>query len=232
MGTKHFDRECLGDNECPLDKIAMIITNLRCKMSVTKVTLRKKCLKTLQSLSSHDRKYRDAKLNAKLLSHPKVKSAKSVLAFWPLGMEPDIRSTIAALRRQKKVYLPFMEDDSFKMVTFRLPLTQKKFCICEPGNSNLKIKKIDVAIVPAVGVDGEGRRIGFGKGMYDRFFARLKHKPYIIFVQSKLCNTSKNICDKYDIQADLLITPQAYYAAAKGTKNDKRNTLRRWHSHS
>ncbi|MCJ7766657.1 MAG: 5-formyltetrahydrofolate cyclo-ligase [Thiovulaceae bacterium] len=201
-------------------------------MSVTKVTLRKECLKTLQSLSSHNRRYRDAKLMAKLLSHPKVKSAKSVLAFWPLGMEPDIRKATATLRRQKKVYLPFMENDSFKMVPFRLPLTQKKFGIYEPGNTNLKIKKIDVAIVPAVGVDGEGRRIGFGKGMYDRFFARLKQKPYLIFVQSKLCNTSKYICDKYDIKADLLITPQAYYAAAKGTKNDKRNTLRRWHSHS
>ena len=201
-------------------------------MSVTKVTLRKKCLKTLQMLSRHNSAYRNAKITAKLLKHPKIREAESVLAFWPLGMEPDIRSAIAALRRNKKVYMPFMEDDSFKMVPFRLPLTQKQFGIYEPGNTNLKIKKIDVAIVPAVGVDGEGRRIGFGKGMYDRFFARLKHRPYIIFVQSKLCNTSKYICDEYDIKADLLITPDAYYAAAKGTNNDKRNTLRRWHSHT
>jgi 5-formyltetrahydrofolate cyclo-ligase len=201
-------------------------------MSVTKVTLRKTCLKTLQTLSRHNSAYRNAKITAKLLKHPKIREAESVLAFWPLGMEPDIRSAIAALRRNKKVYMPFMEDDSFKMVPFRLPLTQKQFGIYEPGNTNLKIKKIDVAIVPAVGVDGEGRRIGFGKGMYDRFFARLKHRPYIIFVQSKLCNTSKYICDEYDIKADLLITPDAYYAAAKGTNNDKRNTLRRWHSHT
>lgn len=202
-------------------------------MSVTKVTLRKKCLETLQTLSPHNSRYRDAKVAAKLLRHPRVKNAKSVLAFWPLAMEPNIRGSIAALRQsKKKVYMPFMEYDSFKMVPFRLPLTPKKFGIYEPGNTNLKIKKIDVAIVPAVGVDGEGRRVGFGKGMYDRFFARLKHKPYIIFVQSRLCNTSEYICDEYDIKADLLITPEAYYAAAKGTKNDKRDTLRRWHCHT
>ncbi len=201
-------------------------------MSVTKVTLRKKCLKTLRTLSRHDQRSRNARLNAKLLKTPELLKAKSVLAFWPLDMEPDIRRTIETMRRHKKVYLPFMEDDSFKMVPFRLPLELKKFGIYEPGNTKLKIKKIDVAIVPAVGVDGEGRRIGFGKGMYDRFFAKLKHKPYVIFVQSKLCNTSKYICDEYDVKADLLITPQAYYAAAKGTNNDKRNTLRRWHSHS
>ena len=202
-------------------------------MSVTKATFRKKCLKTLQTLSRHNRCYRDAKVVAKLLSHPRVKSAESILAFWPLDSEPDIRGALAALRSQnKKIYMPFMEDDSFKMVPFRLPLTPKSFGIYEPGDTKLNIKKIDVAIVPAVGVDGEGRRIGFGKGMYDRFFARLKERPYIIFVQSKLCNTSKYICDEHDITADLLITPEAYYAAAKGTKNDKRNTLRRWHSHT
>ncbi len=202
-------------------------------MSVTKVTLRKECLKTLQTLSSHNSSYRNAKIVAKMLKNPKVKKARSILAFEPLGMEPNIRKNIAAFRRaKKKVYLPFMENDSFKMVPFRLPLELKRFGIYEPGNTNLKINKIDVAIVPAVGVDGEGRRIGFGKGMYDRFFARLKQRPYTIFVQSKLCNTSKYICDEYDVTADLLITPQACYAAAKGTKNDKRNTLRRWHSHT
>ncbi len=202
-------------------------------MSVTKVTLRKECLKTLQTLSSHNSSYRNAKIVAKILKNPKVKKARSILAFEPMGMEPNIRRNIAAFRRAgKKVYLPFMENDSFKMVPFRLPLELKRFGIYEPGNTNLKINKIDVAIVPAVGVDGEGRRIGFGKGMYDRFFARLKQRPYTIFVQSKLCNTSKYICDEYDVTADLLITPQACYAAAKGTKNDKRNTLRRWHSHT
>ncbi len=201
-------------------------------MSVTKVTLRKKCLKTLRTLSVHDQKSRNLKLNRRLLNTRKLKKAKHVLAFWPLDMEPDIRRSILNMRRHKKVYLPFMEDNSFKMVPFRLPLKPKRFGIYEPGNSKMNIKKIDVAIVPAVGVDGEGRRIGFGKGMYDRFFARLKYKPYVIFVQSKLCNTSKYICDKYDVKADLLITPHACYAAAKGTKNDKRNTLRRWHSHT
>jgi len=201
-------------------------------MSVTKVTLRENCLKHLKMLGQHNRSYRNGRLNAQLSRHPKLRLAKSVLGYWPLGMEPDIRSTLGTLRRTKKVYLPFMEDDSFKMVPFRLPLRPKRFGIYEPGNSNRKIKKIDVAIVPAVGVDGEGRRIGFGKGMYDRFFARLRKKPYIIFVQNELCNTTKYICDDYDVKADQLITPHARYSVMKGTNYDKRNTLRRWHSHT
>ena len=198
---------------------------------MTKTTLRKKCLKRLKTVGVHSKKYRDAKINRHLYNNQKLKKARHVLAFWPLGMESDIRPTLTHLRRQKNLYLPFMEDDSFKMVPFRFPLKPKRFGIYEPGNSQRKIKKIDVAIVPAVGVDGEGRRIGFGKGMYDRFFARLKHKPYIIFIQSQLCNTTQYICDDYDIKADELITPHACYRIMKGTNYDKRNTLRRRYRH-
>jgi len=201
-------------------------------MAVSKVTLREKCLKQLRNSSRDNYLLRGHKINKQLLRHKKLRNAKCVLGFWPLGMEPDIRLTLNTLRRQKNVYLPFMEDDSFKMVPFRLPLEAKKFGIYEPGNTNRKIKKIDVAIVPAVGVDGEGRRVGFGKGMYDRFFARLRKKPYIIFVQSELCKTTNYICDDYDVKADELITPHRCYSIMKDAYYDKRNTLRRRHSHA
>ena len=199
---------------------------------MTKTTLRQKCLKQLKTAGHHSKKYRNAKINRYLKNVSQLKKAEHVLAFWPLGLESDIRPTLTHLRRQKKLYLPFMEDDSFKMVPFRLPLRPKRFGIYEAGNSQRKIKKIDVAIVPAVGVDGEGRRIGFGKGMYDRFFARLGYRPYIIFIQSQLCNTNQYICDDYDIKANELITPHACYSIMKGTNYDKRNTLRRRYRHT
>ena len=100
-----------------------------------------------------------------------------------------------------------MQRQSFKMVPFRLPLKQKKFGIYEAGNTLRNINKIDIAVVPAVGVDGNFQRVGFGKGMYDRFFASLQKRPYIIFIQPTLCYTKKNICDDYDIACDLLLTP-------------------------
>ena len=71
-----------------------------------------------------------------------------------------------------------MDGVSFKMVPLRLPLERKAFGIYEPRASHRKINLIDVAIVPAVGVDGSLRRIGFGKGMYDRFFPTLKTRPF------------------------------------------------------
>ena len=124
-----------------------------------------------------------------------------------MDFEADIRGTITKMRQNCEIYLPFMQQQSFKMVPFRLPLKQKKFGIYEAGNTLRNIKKIDIAVVPAVGVDGNFQRVGFGKGMYDRFFAKLKKRPYIIFIQPTLCKTDKKVCDDYDIACDLLLTP-------------------------
>ena len=107
-----------------------------------------------------------------------------------------------------------MEGVSFKMVKFRLPLNIKKFNIKEPKNSFAKGKKIDLAIVPVLGVDGAFRRIGFGKGMYDRFFESLPYKPKIAFVELSDCITSSLVGESHDIQADIYITP--YFTKRRG----------------
>ena len=200
-------------------------------MAVTKVSLRQECLKKFRNLPKYNKSYNDHRLNQRLQNEIKKLDAKKLLIFWPLEIEPDIRRTVRYLRRSYELYLPFMEGDSFKMVPLRLPLERKAFGIYEAGNTLKKIKNIDVAIVPAVGVDAKARRIGFGKGMYDRFFASLRKRPKIIFVQSQHCYTDEDICDDYDISADLLLTPQALYSTAR-INNVKRNTLRRRRCHA
>ena len=99
-----------------------------------------------------------------------------------------------------------MIGQSFKPVPYRLPLKTKKFAVKEPNFSN-RMVKIDMAIVPVVGIDKLDKRIGFGKGMYDRFYEKLKSKPIVIFVQRVKCFTKDRITDAYDISADFYITP-------------------------
>ena len=159
--------------------------------------------------STHfNKKYKSCQVNNKLLSLLKDVKNKNILVYYPLKNELDITKTIMNLRKNNKVLLPFMQNKSFKVVPFRLPLKKKKFNIYEAANSLKKINNIDIAIVPVVGVDGNLQRIGFGAGMYDRFFARLKKKPYTIFIQNDLCHTKELICDSYDVQADVLLTPK------------------------
>jgi len=177
-------------------------------MYLTKSKFRENCLQKMRNSSKNNRIYRNAKINLKLMQNLKDIKNKKILFYYPLSYEADIRPTLNYLRKNNTIYIPFMQLQSFKMVPFRLPLKQKKFGIYEAGNTIRNINKIDIAIVPTVGVDGNLQRIGFGKGMYDRFFAKLKKKPYTIFIQTKFCYTKEFICDDYDITCDLLLTPQ------------------------
>lgn len=177
-------------------------------MHLTKSIFREKCIKKMKNAPALTKYYRDAAINKQLLKEIKRLKPKSILFYYPLEFEADIRKTLLKMRKICDVYLPFMQDKSFKVVPFRLPLKRKKFGIYEAGNTLRNINKIDIAIVPAVGVDGKLQRIGFGKGMYDRFFDKLKKKPYTIFVQPDICFTKEFICDDYDIACDLLLTPK------------------------
>ena len=176
-------------------------------MTLTKTIFRENCLKKIKELPSHNSFYKNALVNRELYEVLKRKKRVKILFYYPLPFEADVLKVLKKMRQNCDIFIPFMEGESFKMVPFRLPLKKKKFGIFEAGNTNRKINKIDIAIVPAIGVDGNLQRIGFGKGMYDRFFEKLKKRPYTIFIQPELCYTTEFICDSYDVACDLLITP-------------------------
>jgi len=190
-------------------------------MTLTKQIFRKNCLNKIKNLPTHNKIYRNKKINRALLHELRGLKNKKILFYYPLAFEADIRETLFEMRKNCEIFIPFMQGESFKMVTFRLPLKKKKFGILEAGNSFKNIKNIDIAIVPALGVDGRMQRIGFGKGMYDRFFSKLKKRPYTIFVQPTLNYTEQSICDFYDISCDMLLTPNV----RKYTKTIKKDKL-------
>jgi len=171
-----------------------------------KSDFRKSCIKRLKFTSVISKYYKDKIVIKKLESFINRSKAKNILLYIPLGIEVDVNPLINKLRKNKNVYVPYMEGDSFKIVKYRLPLHKKKFGIRETNNSFCRAKKIDLAIVPVVGVDAIGKRIGYGKGMYDRFFGRLSYKPTLVFTQLILCQSDKILSESYDIQADYIIT--------------------------
>lgn len=136
----------------------------------------------------------------------KRKKARVILFYLPMAFEPDLVKLMQKLRRDRVVLVPFMEGISFKTVQYRLPLKKARFNIAQPGDSMKFQKKIDIAIVPVVGIDCSKKRVGFGKGMYDRFFDRLHYKPYTVFIQTVPCISKKKITNHYDVQADHYIT--------------------------
>lgn len=172
-----------------------------------KSDFRKSCIKRLEFTSLFSKYYKNKIVVKKLEDFIDQSDSKNILLYIPLGIEVDVRPLIKNLRKAKKnIYVPFMQGDSFKIVKYRLPLFKKRFGIYEPNNSFFKARKIDLAVIPIVGIDAVGKRIGFGRGMYDRFFARLKYRPIMVFTQLILCKSEKILSESYDIHADYIIT--------------------------
>ncbi len=178
-------------------------------MIISKEQFRKQCLKKLQK-DIPNRYYLNKKVQQNLLKLLKKRQFKTVLFYIPLKFEANVIPVLQHFRKKSQILTPFMEDKSFKMVSYRLPLKRKKFGIYEAGNSYKKFKNIDIAIVPIVGYDKNFKRIGFGKGMYDRFFEKLNKKPWTVFVQLKKCYIDKPICDDYDVYGDIVVTSEGW----------------------
>ncbi|WDL75023.1 5-formyltetrahydrofolate cyclo-ligase [Helicobacter winghamensis] len=147
----------------------------------------------------------------RLLSKHTGKRPINLLFYYPLPIEFDSRKLLGFYKKQKgvQIFLPFMQGISFKIVKYRLPIQKRAFGVYEPSNSSFKISKLDYAIVPVIGIDKTFKRIGFGKGMYDRFFSTLKTKPQTIFICRALNLAQCAITQPYDLQADRFISPFA-----------------------
>jgi len=175
-----------------------------------KKTFRKICIERVKKRKRVNGYKFDKELNSRLYQFIKSQKAQSIMLYIPLKIEINIGSLIFKLRREKKTLLvPFMEGESFSLVKYRLPLGRKQFGVKEPRNINRYKHKIDLAIVPILGTDRTLRRVGFGKGFYDRFFEK-NHKRIhkVVFVGREYCVSSKIITDDYDVKGSLYLTPK------------------------
>jgi 5-formyltetrahydrofolate cyclo-ligase len=166
--------------------------------------------------------YRLDKIVTQLLyKYVKKRKYKVIMLYIPLKIEINIGNLITQLRKEGVTLLvPFMVGKSFRLVKYRLPIKIKKFGVKEPNISNLIYKKIELAIVPIIGMDESFRRVGFGKGFYDRFFAGSGNRvDRVFFVGRKQCISKNIITDNYDVKGNVYITP-------KKILNNKNNIFR------
>jgi len=173
-----------------------------------KARFRARALRRLRTLSPAARRRADHAVVRELRRRIRERNARRILLYLPLPMEVDLRGLIGELRRRGvRVYVPFMEGESFRPVQYRLPLKRKRFGVYEPKNSKqYRPRTIEMAVVPVVGIDPTLRRIGFGKGYYDRFFEKEKQNiEEIIFIQRWLCCSSEILTRAHDVAADQLI---------------------------
>ncbi len=122
---------------------------------------------------------RSAKIQARLEHLPQFVQAKHVALFWPIDgrNEVDLRPLAARLKdRGVSIAFPSIDPET-RVMTFRVPpnpetMEERGLGFAEPAYEDPEATNLDVIIVPALGVDASGNRIGYGAGYYDRTLPR------------------------------------------------------------
>jgi len=115
---------------------------------------------------------------------PLIDKASAVFTYASTDIEVDTRRVIAyCLGKGIPVALPVSGDTelSFFYINSVSELKKGRFGIDEPPMNNPAFADENtLCIVPALCADGEGLRLGYGRGYYDRFLSGYAGKSVII----------------------------------------------------
>ena len=135
-----------------------------------------------------------------------------IAGYYPSYYEVDILNFLKdASKRKFKIALPVIKSSismNFKSWIFKDPLHVSKFGTLEPENSKKKIIP-DIIMVPLVDFDKKLKRIGYGKGYYDRSLRKIKNikKKTIALGIAYSFQKCKSIpVNKHDFKLDYIFT--------------------------
>ncbi|MDD9938045.1 MAG: 5-formyltetrahydrofolate cyclo-ligase [Myxococcales bacterium] len=124
----------------------------------------------------------------RLLALPVLRGAACVAGYRAFRGEIDPASALAAAaRRGARIALPRMDGAGELTLHAHSPddsLARNRFGIEEPAVTSAVVSTVDVEVilVPAVAVDPQGHRLGFGRGFYARLLPRLPRARAIAVV--------------------------------------------------
>jgi 5-formyltetrahydrofolate cyclo-ligase len=133
-----------------------------------------------RALSAAEQHRHGEALARRLGRDPLFLRAGRIGCYWSNDGELDPGPLVRLARAcGKRVYLPVLRAHPYRklwFVEFRegYPLTRNVFGIPEPAMRNRRIRlpwALDLLLVPLVGFDAAGNRIGMGGGFYDRTLA-------------------------------------------------------------
>lgn len=143
----------------------------------------------------------------KVLNSIDYKKARDIFIYLSTNNEVSTSRIIKhALNDSKRVYVPYCEKENMKAILinkdseFRI----NKYGILEPLNTQIEAKQIDLAIIPCSSANKSLRRLGHGKGYYDKFLSKHNCKKIVLCFSKQVEEYIP--MDKYDIYMDEIIT--------------------------
>jgi len=179
---------------------------------------RRRALTLLQQKNASNRLLRQ------IIKIPGIQRVQHIAIYLASDGEINTQAIISWCRMHKKqLYLPVLHPLShnrlwFARYTAQTPMKRNKYGIWEPRKPYrfmLSAKQLDLVLLPLVGFDEEGGRLGMGGGYYDRTFNYLGHaginKPRLVGLAHELQKVETLPVESWDVPLSGVATDQTLY---------------------
>ena len=195
--------------------------------ALSRPQLRRLLRKARRALSRAEQRQAAEGLYRQLAQDPLFRRARHVSLYLPMDGEIDPRLLLReAQRRGKKTYLPVLSAwPRTKMVFQRVTPGERfrpnRFRSPEPridARKQRKIWALDLILMPLVGFDDQGGRLGMGGGFYDRslaYQARRKawQKPVLLGLAHECQKVGKLAVASWDVPLQGTVSDKRWYLA-------------------
>ncbi len=182
-------------------------------MAMDKHLLRQDVLRQRDVLTAREVAEASAAIARRFVKTPFYLQASSILIYYPKGKEVNTEPIIQhALRSGKTVALPVTDPATRTLQLFAIrnpdaDLVTGNYGIKEPRPDRcmpIALRDIDLVVAPAVAVDTEGNRLGYGLGYYDRLLA--SYDGLIALVVYNLQVLFRIPADPHDVLTQYVVT--------------------------
>ncbi|XP_038158981.1 5,10-methenyltetrahydrofolate synthetase (5-formyltetrahydrofolate cyclo-ligase) [Cyprinodon tularosa] len=193
-------------------------------LRASKQALRKELKRRLAAISAAEKQRQSLLLSGMLFKHPKYISSQRIAVF--LSMDDEVRTEEILkdmFKEGKSCFIPRYQQNNSHMDMLKLsslqdletlPLTswniRQPADDCTSREEALSSGGLDLMLMPGLGFDVSGGRLGRGKGFYDTYLRRCsehpKGRPYTIALAFK-----EQLCQNIPVDSNDVFIDEVLY---------------------
>lgn len=180
---------------------------------VEKADLRKQLLTARRALDPATRAAWDRTIGDQVIAWWQAAQPAALGVYWPLRDEPDLHPAYAELaRRGARLLLPVVvqKGAALEFAEWRIgePMVKDTMGVAVPADLRLQADYPPALLVPCLGFNPQGYRMGYGGGFYDRTLARHTPRPQTLGI-AYACLQVQFAADGHDVALDRIVTESA-----------------------
>lgn len=189
-------------------------------MNKLKKNLREQLKQQRLALPAEQQHQHAQRICNQLIEHPLFIKSQHIAFYHAILGEVNVLPALnAALTMGKSCFLPATRREAliFLSVNKDTPLITSDFGVLEPDpaySTKISVNQLDLVLVPLLGFDNAGHRLGYGQGYYDRAFAfKLSNpacSPFLLGIGYDFQKINSIEPEPWDIHLEFAITPENF----------------------